>query len=64
MLTCGEIHPSEVLNGNEKGEWLEAIEEEMDGLKKNEVLGNEQCPKGVKPLGTRFVLTKKKNVTR
>ncbi len=60
MLTCGEIHPSEVLNGNEKGEWLEAIEEEMDGLQKNEVLGNEQCPKGVKPLGTRFVLTKKK----
>ncbi len=61
MISGGEISLSKILNGEEKEKWLEAIRKEMHGLERNSVLGNEPCPEGVRPLGTRYVLTNKKN---
>ncbi len=60
MLADTSISIEEALAGPEAGKWQEAIESEGRGLEELKVITTEDCPAGVKPLNTRYVLNKKK----
>ncbi|MCP3678431.1 MAG: hypothetical protein GY721_12840, partial [Deltaproteobacteria bacterium] len=49
----------EATTGLEAEQWREAIEKEDKGLEEFGVLVKEDCPNEIKPLKTRYVLTKK-----
>ncbi len=51
----------EAMTGPEAGQWQEAIESEDRGLEELKVITMEECPEGVKPLNTRYVVSKKKD---
>ncbi len=59
MLAGSNIPMEDAMNGPEAEKWKEAIESEDRGLEELNVITKEDCPKGVKPLKTKYVLTKK-----
>ncbi len=60
MLADTSISIEEAMNGPEAEKWQEAIELEDRGLEELKVITTEDCPAGIKPLNTRYVLNKKK----
>ncbi len=59
MLADVGLTMEEAMAGPESEEWRDAIAKEDQGLEENGVLVKEDCPDGIKPLKTRYVLTKK-----
>ncbi len=59
MLTGSSIPMEEATAGPEAEQWREAIEREDRGMEELDVLIREDCPAGMKPLKTRYILTKK-----
>ncbi len=49
------------MTGPEADKWIEAIESEDLGLKERNAITMEECPSGIKPLKTRYVLSKKRD---
>ncbi len=64
MLADTSITMKEAMTGPEAKRWKEAVELEDRGLKELKVITIEDCPAGVKPLNTRYVLCKKKDSNR
>ncbi len=61
MLADTGITAEEALAGPEATKWKQAIESEDRGLEELKVITMEECPAGVKPLHTRYVLSKKRD---
>ncbi len=59
MLSDVGITVEEAIAGPESKEWREAIEKKDQGLEELGVLTKEDCPAGIKPLKSIYVLTKK-----
>ena len=49
----------EVLSSNDKRKWLEAMKSEMDSMYQNQVWSLVDAPKGIKPVGCKWVFKKK-----
>ncbi len=63
-LQFSDIKLDQALNGPEKMQWQQAIDREMAGLEERNTFEDEPCPKENRPLGTRYVLTKKGPIIR
>ncbi len=64
LLADTSITMKEAMGGPEAEKWQEAIKLEDRGLEELKVITMEECPKGTKPLNTRYVLSKKKDSKR
>ncbi len=61
MLADTEIAMEEAMAGPDAERWKQAIESEDRGLEELKVIKLEECPAGVKPLQTKYVLSKKRD---
>ncbi len=60
MSADSNITMEEAMAGDEAEKWREAIQSEDLDLEERKVITTEECPAGIRPLKTRYVLSKKK----
>ncbi len=61
MSADSNITMEKAMAGDEAGKWREAIQSEDLGLEERKVITTEKCPAGIRPLKTRYVLSKKRD---
>nr|GEY73451.1 hypothetical protein [Tanacetum cinerariifolium] len=58
---CGQVEPKKIYDALQDLSWVEAIQEELLQFKIHNVWTLVDSPKGVRPIGTKWVLKNKKN---